>query len=120
MSSDNGLYILKTPKENSDGFEYRVIHAQAINNIYFDDTFPNNNNPEGTPKEVIAYFGNCEVLTEEAAQKKAFEMYDEIIKDDFCPIVEYGICSIDLPHSFQWYRDQLCQKAVDRFCKGTK
>jgi len=120
VSADNGIYLLKTPQENSDGFEYRVIHAQAIENIYFDDTLPNHNNPEGTPEEVVAYFGNCEVLTEEAAQKKALKIYDEIMEDDFCPIVEYGICPINLPHSFQWYKDQLCKRSVDRFCKDAK
>ena len=37
MSADNGIYILKTPKDNNEGFEYRVIHSQAIENIYWDD-----------------------------------------------------------------------------------
>lgn len=36
MSADNGIYILQTLNErNEDGYEYRVSHLQAIDNIGF-------------------------------------------------------------------------------------
>ena len=90
MSADNGIYILKTPKDGAEEeFEYRVIHAQGIDNIEDED-----------PAMVISYFGKCEALTKEEAQNKAFEMEED------CYILEYGISSIVLSHSFQWFREQ--------------
>lgn len=106
MSADNGIYLLKTPKENSLEFEYRVIHAQAIENIYYDERIPSHYNPEGAPEEVIAYFGECVPMTKDQAIEKAFEMESEILKDDFCPIIEYGIVTIDLPRPFSWYQKE--------------
>ena len=96
MSADNGIYILKTPNEDGSGFEFRVTHSQSIENIY-------NIYPEVDPDGLIAYFGHCKVLTEDEAHKKAFEMENEILNDSYCPILEYGISTISLPHYFTWY-----------------
>lgn len=86
MSADNGIYILKT----LDGF--RVIHAQAIDNLYWWDSEMRN---EINPKELKRYFGNCKVYdTEKVAQEVAIQMYENIINDDYCSICEYGICYI--------------------------
>ena len=103
MSADNGIYILKTPADDGEGFEYRVRHAQAIDNIYWDDTAPGHNNPDGVPEIVVEYFGKCDVLTEEEAHKKAFELEEEVLNDDF-GILEYGVSTIELPYSFTIYR----------------
>ena len=59
MSSDNGIYIGSFPTING-GVEYRVIHAQAIENC--------------TDKN--------------SALKRANEIHDEIMADDFCHIIE--------------------------------
>jgi len=96
MSADNTIAILKTPS-GKGGFEYRVIHAQAIENIYWQ-------HDDGNPLEVMRYFGKCEVLTSEInALKIALDMEKEILNDDF-GILEYGIRTIELPHPFSYYK----------------
>jgi len=99
MSADNGIYILKTPiVEGETGiFEYRVRHAQAIDNITYE-------RKDGNPEYVVQYFGDSEVFVNvEGARHKAWEMYNGVMKSCF-PVVEYGICEIELPHSFEYYR----------------
>ena len=81
MSADNGIYILQT----KDG--YRVVHAQAIENIYRDGRFH--------LQSVVNYFGRCNVLiTEQEAWGEAKILYNEIMNDDYCPILEYGVSFI--------------------------
>jgi hypothetical protein len=88
MSADNGIYILQT----KDG--WRVIHAQAIENIYWDEE-KKEITEEINPHILREYFEDCEVFpTREEAIKEAELIYDDIVQDDFCPIVEYGICFI--------------------------
>jgi hypothetical protein len=106
MSSDNGIYILKTPKDDGEGFDYRVIHAQAIENIYWDDV-NKCEGPDPNPAILLEYFGEAPVMTKDEAAKKAFEMEEEILEDDFCPILEYGISTIELLHSFEWYKKKV-------------
>lgn len=109
MSADNGIYILVT----KDG--YRVIHTQAIDNLYWywnDDRLYNSEwcrkyqrktgkNPYAefggrekfkmNPIEVKKYFGNCEVYkTEKEAIEKAMDIKEQII-NSICPILEHGI-----------------------------
>jgi len=81
MSADNGIYIL----ESLDGF--RVIHAQAIENIY---SYPH----EGFNEDYLKrYFGEAKLIeTEEDAYKEALRLYKEISADGL-PI-EYGIVPI--------------------------
>lgn len=105
MSADNGIYILKSPKDNGDGFEFRVTHAQAIENIYWNPD-ANEEGPDVNPKSLIDYFGECELLTEQDAQDKALAIEKEILDDDFCPILEYGINTLEVPRSFLWYREK--------------
>lgn len=80
MSADNGIYIASFP----DG--YRVIHAQAIEDI---DYYPPMSDKR---KEVLLnYFGDSPLFdTEKEALKYANELYKEIMSDDI-PILEYGI-----------------------------
>jgi len=106
MSADNGIYILKTPRHEDkheqilDGniFEYRVAHAQAIENIYWEYE-------DGNPEEIIIYFGGCEIMKEKEAHEEAFRLEHKIISDPICPILEYGISTIELPHSFKYYQE---------------
>lgn len=102
MSADNGIYIGAFPKtEGSTEYEYRVIHAQAIDNVYWtpDDSLEEN------PREIVQYFGKAEVMTEEFAHKKAFEMEKEILNDEFCPILEYGISTMTFNRPFKYYEE---------------
>lgn len=102
------IAILKTP-DGKDSFEYRVIHAQAIENIYWDEHNPNGN-PEGNPVQVCNYFGHSEVFTNsDDAFHVAELMAKKILADDFCPILEYGINEIELPHPFSYYVEKAKQ-----------
>jgi len=102
MSSDNMIAILKTP-DGKGGFEYRVKHVQAIENIYWDDSNPDGNS-EGNPTQVVSYFGRCNALiSQDNARHLAEGMAKEVLDDDFCPILEYGINEIELPRPFSFY-----------------
>ena len=96
MSADNGIYILK-----SDGPEWRVIEAQAIENIYWNEkTKSCADQPYFNQKEVVRYFGRCEVfLSEEEVDVEACRLVQEIA-DSACPILEYGISVIHFPGKF--------------------
>lgn len=84
MSADNGVYIAKW----NDGF--RVVHAQAIENI---DYFPEGS--ERWKQEQINYFGKSPVFKEKSeAILYAHELADKILADDWCPVLEYGVCYI--------------------------
>ena len=90
MSADNGIYILATPIGNGQ-YEYRVIHAMAIENI-------TDNDINGDPEVVMAYFGNAPVFTShDEALKHAKHLASSV------PILQYGIVDIDLPYPFSHY-----------------
>lgn len=77
MSADNGIYILKT-KEG----QYRVIHAQAIENLY-------HNYNELIPAQIIEYYGKSKYTYEKnLARGIAFSIAREL------PVLEYGIREI--------------------------
>lgn len=88
MSADNGVYIL----EAKDGF--RVIHAQAIDNLWYWE-YPNPHEcSQLNPKYIKQYFGEAKIFkTIDEAYKAAKEIYDEIMSSDF-PVIEYGISFI--------------------------
>lgn len=109
MSADNGIYIGKFPKTTNiqDGFEFRVIHAQAIDNIsLFPDGYEQKEQEfKGeNPRSIVEYFGQTEILDELSAQQKAFKMEQEILNDDYCPILEYGISTITFTQPFDFYQ----------------
>lgn len=86
MSADNGIYILKA----KDG--YRVVHAQAIENLWWWDD--DHHNYEINPKYLYDYFFRCKVFkTNAEACSYADMLYDELM-DDFS-IIEYGIQHIE-------------------------
>lgn len=116
MSADNGIYILKTLK--GDGHEYRVAHLQAVGNYlwkrcsvhgseydFLNCEECNNCNECNDPKEHIAnareMWNKSDVyVSKDEAFTKANEIYDTIINDDFCPILEYGISYIVIDMEF--------------------
>jgi len=104
------VYILKTPIDNQPNkFEFRVTHAQAIENIYFGDIEDKGYDPE----YVVSYFQNAPVFENFAdASQHAFNLGENILKSDF-PVLEYGIQSIELPHSFKFYKKQKTNKKND-------
>lgn len=118
MSADNGVYIAKFP----DGF--RVTHAQAIENIDF--------YPKGSVKRkdtLRSYFGKSKTYpTLEDAYVQAHKLEAEVLNDDFCPILEYGVCFMGEYESFKivktkkkkekeimkFYITEAIEKEVDR------
>ena len=111
MSADNGIYILVSPVENVHGKkigeEARVIHATGIENINYDDgTLVDGFNPE----QLTEYFKFAEPMTVDNAEKKAFEMAEGVANDEFCPVLEYGVCTINLTHPFSFYEDIMRRK----------
>jgi len=92
MSADNEIYILKS----KDG--YRLIHAQAIENLNWWNTENKDikkweHRDELNPQMLSDYFDNSKVYkTEEEVLKEAAKLYNEIVEDSFW--VEYGISFI--------------------------
>ena len=109
MSADNGIYIGRFPKTanpynvklHEADVEYRVIHAQAIDNLDF--KVPED--MDYNPREVMSYFENAPVFADEkSAVTEAYRMYKEQMESD-CPIVEYGISEIRFSQPYQFYVD---------------
>ena len=116
VSANNGIYILQT----LDGFRVTHAQA-IENIYWHPSCCDNPNlclvieeqdgscyhehclncdirDPEYDQKEeaylptVYEYFKDSKVYPDlESAMKRAHEIYQEIMKDDFCPIIEYGI-----------------------------
>jgi len=82
LSADNGIYILDTPRREGIGREYRVAHLQAVQDVDWD----------GLHLLIRRLWRGAGVWFEkDEALIAAGDMYDEIMQDDFCPVVEYGI-----------------------------
>ncbi len=84
MSADNGIYLGEFPTHEG-GVEYRVIHAQAIDNVDY-----------GTQEEQdytrVSYFGCVPAFSDiEAARKEAFRLEEKIMRET--GVLEYGVCS---------------------------
>lgn len=101
MSADNGIYILVTKgATGEDSLEYRVAYHRGIDNIQFEPDWPSEQ-PCLNRSILIAYFGECEVFTdqdkayEEAKALEAIDMTDEeygYLDDNY---LEDGICGLD-------------------------
>jgi hypothetical protein len=94
MSSDNGIYILTTPKGN--GHEYRVAHQMAIDNYLWDDESNDyTNDPKVLIKNAREMWKDCKVLTEESeAFQEAVIIYEDV------GYTEYGIQFINISEEF--------------------
>lgn len=94
MSSDNGIYILVTPK--ADGLEYRIAHQMAVENYQWDDTKMDYTEvPDVQIINARRMWKNCKVYTDEAeAYGEAVRLYKEI------GYTEYGIQFINIDVEF--------------------
>lgn len=91
MSADNGIYIGWFGDK-----EFRVIHAQAIDNVYY----PNGENAI----EIVNYFKDAAVFdTFSDALKEALRMENEDFKEDGFFILEYGISTLRFSKPFSEY-----------------
>ncbi len=91
MSADNGIYIL----HSRDG--WRVVLAQCIENLYWWEIDGEMKKLDIlNPKILAEYFGRSNRLNSEyEAMEEATQLYEELMDDDFCPIIEYGISYIN-------------------------
>ena len=95
MSADNGIYILETPITGKK--EWRVTHAQAIENLHYQP-------PKGwdmDPQEVVTYFGKSQVFHSKA---EALLRADEMARG--FAILEYGIQTIIGERPFEAYQEE--------------
>jgi hypothetical protein len=82
LSSDNGIYLGEFPTLDG-GKEYRVVHAQAIENVDFGD-------PDMQDHTRVSYFGNAHSYrTFVPAWEEAHRLANDIINDS--GLLEYGI-----------------------------
>ena len=106
MSADNGIYILKTKAEQpviESDFEYRVIHAQGIGNIYWDIEIGDyRKDAQFSPEITFQYFGEAPVLD---SHDMAFAYAMDLEEDH--TYSEYGICNLDHPDQvFQTFSNE--------------
>lgn len=86
MSADNGVYVLQTY-----GPEFRVVYAQAIDNIFGkfnDETL----HWDGNPDMMVEYFGKSKVYTDlDDAMNEAERLsYDyDYLEDGVCLITDF-------------------------------
>lgn len=115
MSADNGIYILKTPKD--EGFEYRVAELQAIENLNYDEEAPDAESCEKYNQYLHTPCAKCiawdkkynsedkDVLIRNARRmwKKSpvfFASEDAWLYAQQMDWTEYGVCRITIDREF--------------------
>lgn len=94
MSADNGVYILATSRGRGKR-EYRVAHAQAIDNLTDEPDYPLHN-PQLSEDYAVGLFGKCRVFTDQRiAEGYAIRMLEEI--EQGSGVCEYGIVQLNHP-----------------------
>ena len=107
MSADNGIYILKTKAPAGEGFEYRVEHAMAIENICY-NVATGEYQKDFIPEVAFDYFGRSDVFTDEGeALKYAHE------QEPMYEILEYGVSILN--HAHQVFPSHLTSDDVERY-----
>lgn len=119
MSADNGIYILETKR--ADGWEYRVAHLQAIENINYDEEAPDAESCEKYNQYLHTPCAKCiawdkkfnsedkDVMIRNArrmwknspmflSQKDAWLYAQEM--DATARMTEYGVCRITIDREF--------------------
>jgi len=89
MSADNAIIILKTPGEW--GFEYRVAHVCAAENLTYEHS-------DGNPEYVNMLFWDAIVF-----QKHTDALVYALELERFYGFIEYGVYDLEFPHPFQYY-----------------
>lgn len=113
MSADNGIYIGRFMRVESRNplkakFEYRVIHAQAIENCDDSHDFPS----EITDAYRALYYGGAPIFTDaDEAHKQARELVTPE------PILEYGISEIHYDIVFPSLSKADAEQAIDKYWK---
>lgn len=91
MSADNTIGILITRRRDGQkGQEYRVAHAQAIENIEYQPDYPSAAHPVLNREYARSLFGSSKMfLNKDDAYREATRLYDAVGD------VEYGIRELD-------------------------
>lgn len=101
MSADNGIYVLKTRTEDETDFEYRTIHARAIENLYY-NVKEGQHGPNFIPEEAFSYFKECQVFYD----KSSALIYAHHLEGQQA-ILEYGVSILDHGEQvFQEFTDE--------------
>ncbi len=96
MPADNCITILKSPDDNGN-FQFRVAHAQAIENIYYDEGLQRQDKAQDS--RLKDYFGQCRIhLNLDDALATASSLYVKIT--GYGAQVEYGIQIIEIDRPF--------------------
>lgn len=94
MSADNGIYVLQTCKAVSSGdikYEYRIAHAQAIDNFdYYENT-----STEKLKEYMVDIWGDSKVY---GNRRDALQAAHELA--DGYEILEYGVRVIKTNYIF--------------------
>ena len=94
MSADNGIYILKTVK--GEGFEYRVAHLQAVENMDWDDkTGEHTIDPDVSIRNARDMWKDCSVWKSDKDATNFAQGMEYAIG-----YVEYGTCVIEIDREF--------------------
>lgn len=98
MSTDNTIGILVTAEREGSGCEYRVAHAQAIENIVAEPDYPEDS-PTLNRQAVVDRFGDSRVFQSERDARTFARMMKAGIVDKG-GVVEYGIKVLDYSNFF--------------------
>ncbi|KKL88140.1 hypothetical protein LCGC14_1927690 [marine sediment metagenome] len=105
---------MKTKAPNGEGYEYRVLHAQCIENIYYrvesqsDQALFDQSN--FVPEVAYEYFKECQPLYDEGQALS----YAHRLADQY-PILEYGVEILDHGEEvFQTFTDEEIQTYEQR------
>jgi hypothetical protein len=107
MSSDNGVYILKTGFDQYN--QFRVLRTQAIENLWW-SIIDRCEKPEIVPTRIMEYFGDCRYTrNENIALKLASDMERKYP-------TEYGVRVIYINESYNKIKNkakELAQKEIE-------
>lgn len=93
VSADNGIYILETPADPTP--EFRVTHAQAIENVWWNPETKEIDQSYWNEDEILAYFSKCKVYRN---RLEALEVAHKMAED--YTVLEYGVSSLRCPIKF--------------------
>ena len=91
MSADNGIYVLKLKDQ------YRVIHAAAIDNLWWDFTKMSGSSDSLVPTRLVEYFEESKKLFTKDDVDKEIERLSELVE-----WTEYGVCHMDCSPMVTW------------------
>lgn len=106
MSADNGIYVASFPIADSTEVQWRVIHAQAIDNVDYGSMAEQD-------ASRWAYFGDAKTFSNKKdALTYAHDLEEEILNDDFCNILEYGVNCIEFEHPLIPHTEEQIKKIL--------